>query len=120
MVRFVNAARPPASVAIGFTPESPGPPVAMAAVTCVPARLTGLPAPSWSCTTGWRASATPLRTLSDGGATSASCTAERSERDGAGSHGNEVRGRERERIAADRAADREPGEGHDAVGVARR
>src|SRR2546426_6432683 len=39
IVRFVNAARPPASVAIGVTPESAGPPVAIAAVTCVPPRL---------------------------------------------------------------------------------
>ena len=76
IVRFVNAARPAASVAIGFAPDRAGPPLAMAAVTCVPLRLTALPAPSSSCTTGWRASATPLRTLSDGGVTSASCTAE--------------------------------------------
>src|SRR5689334_5760366 len=76
IVRFVNAARPLASVAIGFRPERAGPPVAIAAVTCVPLWLTGLPAPSSSCTTGWRARATPLRTLSDGGVTSTSCTAE--------------------------------------------
>src|SRR5207237_486853 len=44
MVRFVNAARPPASVAIGFTPDRAGPPVAMVAVTGVPLWLTGLPA----------------------------------------------------------------------------
>src|SRR2546429_1695761 len=74
MVRFVNAARPPASVAIGFTPDRAGPPVAMAAVTGVPLWLTGLPAPSSSCTAGWRARATPFRAVSDGAVTKAGRT----------------------------------------------
>src|SRR5204863_7569948 len=74
-VRVVTAARPPASVAIGFTPDRAGPPVAMAAVTGVPLWLTGLPAPSSSCTAGWRARATPFRAVSDGAVTKASCTA---------------------------------------------
>src|SRR5205807_9403797 len=69
MVRFVKAARPVASVATGLTPESAGPPLAIAAVTGVPLRPTGLPAPSSSCTTGWRAKANPLRAVSDGAVT---------------------------------------------------
>src|SRR5439155_27275338 len=40
-------------------------------------------------------------------------------REGPRRGGREVRGRERERIAADRAADREPGERRDAVVIAR-
>ena len=58
--RSVKVAMPCASVATGEVPPRLPPPLAMLAVTVTPACATGLPPPSWSCTTGWVVSATPL------------------------------------------------------------
>src|SRR2546423_900132 len=72
MVRFVKAARPPASVAIGFTPDRAGPPVASAAGTVPPALATGLPLASCTWTAGCGPTGTPLWGVVGGGVVKAS------------------------------------------------
>ncbi len=60
IARFVNDATPvPIVVAVRVPPNVP-PPAAIAAVTVTPAWLTGLFAPSRTCTAGCWAKATPL------------------------------------------------------------
>ncbi len=64
--RSVNTAAPAALVvAVGVPPSVP-PPEAIAAVTTVPLVATGLPAASWSCTTGCCGKATSFWTLVEG------------------------------------------------------
>src|SRR5207237_101121 len=74
-VRFVKLAVPPeVVVAVSVPPNVPAP-VAIAAVTVTPDWLTGLPAPSRSCTTGCWANVTPLCAVAEGWVVSVSWVA---------------------------------------------
>ena len=75
IARLENADVPPASVDTVSVPPNVPPPEAMAAVTPVPPRLTGLPASSWSCTTGCCGKGTSFATVADGSVVSASFVA---------------------------------------------
>src|SRR3989441_1040702 len=66
IAKFVKVATPPAVVMAVSVPPSVPPPVAIATVTVTPDWLTGLPAPSRSCTTGCCANATPLCAEAEG------------------------------------------------------
>src|SRR2546425_67174 len=75
IARFVKVATPPAVVMAVRVPPSAPAPVAMAAVTVTPDWLTGLPAPSRSCTTGCCANTSPLWAEVEGWVVIVSCVA---------------------------------------------